>query len=295
MNQQIDSIFNKNKKVLACVDGSTLSEAVCDYAVWIAQRVDAPLKLLNTIDHHHEMSSTSDLSGNLGVDSRDHLLEDIANQEQQESKGRIQLGKAILQAAKERIIKDGIFEPELCLQHGSLVDSLTELEDKIRVLVIGARGKAHEEQSHQIGSKLEFMIRSLHLPILVAYDTFKTPEKIMIAYDGSDAAKKAVDIVVNSPLYKNLCCHLVHVDKKGNSENILEQAVSKLRTAENIEIITSMLKGEPEQVLCNYQISQNIDMTIMGSFSHSRIHDLILGSFTVKMLTNTNTPLLLLR
>lgn len=288
--------MNTNKqKVLACIDGSTLSEAVCDYAAWIAQRVDAPLKLLNTIDHHHEMSATSDLSGNLVADSRDHLLEEIADQERQESKGRIQQGKAILQKAKDRVIKDGISDPETCLQHGSLIDALAEFEESIRVLVIGARGKVHEDQANQIGAKLEFMIRSLHLPILVAYKAFKTPEKIMIAYDGSEASDKAVDIVVNSPLYKNLTCHLVHVSKKTTSSNVLEKAVNKLSVVNNIEIITANLQGIPEQELCEYQTSQNIDMTIMGSFSHTRIHDLILGSFTVKMLLNTKTPLLLLR
>ncbi len=31
--------------VLAGIDGSALTDAVCDYVAWIAQRVDAPLKL----------------------------------------------------------------------------------------------------------------------------------------------------------------------------------------------------------------------------------------------------------
>ena len=91
--------------VLACIDGSSLTEAVCDYAAWIAQRVDAPLKLLHTIDHHHETAAISDLSGNIGVDSQDHLLEEITNVEQQRSKLRLQQGKLLLQAAKERVIQ----------------------------------------------------------------------------------------------------------------------------------------------------------------------------------------------
>ena len=284
----------KNQKVLACIDGSKLSESVCDYAVWIAQRVGAPLKLLNTIDHHHETTSHTDLSGNLGVDSREHLLEEIANEEQRQSKLRMQQGKAILQAAKERAIQGGIADPEICLQHGRLIDSLIEFEESIRVLVIGARGKVHEDQAHQIGAKLESMIRSLHRPILVTYEVFKTPQQIMIAYDGSAGADKAVDIVVNSPLYKGLSCHLVYVDKKGASNRTLEEAADKLR-AVDMEIITANLQGNPENELCAYQTEQDIDMTIMGAFSHTRIHDLILGSFTVKMLLNTNTPLLLLR
>lgn len=289
--------MNKKSKpmVLACIDGSRLSEAVCDYATWIAKRVDAPLKLLNTIDHHHEKATQTDLSGNIGMDSRAHLLNELTSQEQQQSKVRIRQGKLILQAAKERVIKDGITDPVICLQHGSLIDSLIEIEQNIRVLVIGARGKVHEEKRDQIGAKLESMIRSLHRPILVAYGTFKTPQRIMIAYDGREAAEKALDIVANSPLYNGLNCHLVYVSKKGSVNNPLESAASKLRAAGSIDVVSTILHGRVEQALCEYQVSQNIDVTIMGAFSHSRIHDLLLGSFTVKMLLNTRTPLLLLR
>ena len=52
--------------VLACIDGSTISSAVCDYSAWIAQRVDAPLKLLHNIEHQ-ETPVTSDLTGNIGL------------------------------------------------------------------------------------------------------------------------------------------------------------------------------------------------------------------------------------
>ena len=94
--------------VLACIDGSTLSKAVCDHAVWIARRVDVPLKLLNTIDHHHETATTADLSGNLVMDGREHLLEDITDLEHSHGKMRIQAGKLILKDAKERVIENGI-------------------------------------------------------------------------------------------------------------------------------------------------------------------------------------------
>ncbi|HIF50928.1 MAG TPA: universal stress protein [Thiotrichaceae bacterium] len=286
---------NEKAMVVACIDGSKLSEAVCDYAAWIAQRVNVPLKLHNTIDHHHETADKVNLSGSFGIDGREHLLEEMIDLEHTQGKLRIQLGKSILEAAKKRVVEDGIAEPIISLQHGSLIESLIELEDSIRVLVIGARGKIHEGQSDQIGAKLSSMIRSLHRPILVAYEEFKKPKKIMLAYDGSEAAEKAMDLVASSPLYKGLVCHLVCVGKKDSADKLLEKAAGKLGAAGDIEVVIASLEGKPEQVLCDYQEKQNIDMTIMGAFGHTRLHDLILGSFTVKMLLNTKTSLLLLR
>jgi nucleotide-binding universal stress UspA family protein len=285
-----------SNRVLACIDGSALTESVCDYAAWIAQRVDAPLKLLHTIDHHPETAPTSDLSGNIGLDSRDHLLEEIISLEQQRSKLRLQQGKLLLQTARERVMRAGIAEPLTNQRHGSLVESLIELEDSMRVLVIGLRGKVHENQPDKIGAKLESIIRSQHKPILVVNQAFKAPRRIMLAYDGSKAAEKAVDMVATSPLYKGMVCHLVYVSKDENGKGqLLDLVANKLRQAGDIEVIAKKLTGKPDQVLFEYQETHDLDMTVMGAFSHTRLHDLLLGSFTTRMLLNSKKPLLLLR
>lgn len=286
--------MNNKKLILACVDGSKISESVCDYGVWLSKGIQGPLKLLYTIDHHPETAQEIDLSGSLGVDSRDQLLEEITTSEHTRSKLRIKDGKLILQAAKERVILDGVEDPIICLQHGSLVDSLVELKDELRILVIGARGKVHENQQGKIGAKLQSIIRSVYGHILVAYQPFKTPERVMVAYDGSKNCDRAIEMIAQSPLYRGLICHLVCVGKRNISMR-LDEAALKLKNAEWSNIIIADLQGTPEDELCKYQSSQHIDMTIMGAFSHTRLHDLILGSFTAKMLLNTNTPLLLLR
>ena len=281
--------------VLAGIDGSSLSDAVCDYAAWIANKVEAPLKLLHTIDHHPEHADHTDITGNIGVDSRDHLMDELTQLEQQRSKLRLQQGKQLLQAAKQRVELAGFANPITNQRHGSLVESLIELEHAIRVLVIGVRGKVHENQPDKIGAKLESIIRSLHKPILVVNAEFKAPERIMLAYDGSPAAEKALDMVATSPLYQGLTCHLVCVSQDEGKGQLLEVAANKLKLAGDIEVIAQKLTGKPEQVLCDYQDQHAIDMTVMGAFGHTRIHDWLLGSFTVRMLTHSQKPLLLLR
>ncbi len=286
----------KQAQVFACIDGSTLTESVCDYAAWISQKVEAPLKLLHTINHHHETSVTSDFSGSIGLGAQEHLLEEITSLEQQQSKLKLQQGKLILQAAKEHIEKKATSDLSCTQRHGDLIEAVIDLEDSIRVLVLGLRGQVHENHENQIGAKLEAVIRSLHRPILIVNGTFKTPDRIMIAYDGSPASDKAVDMVASSPLYKGLICHLVCVNNNENTAaKLLEQATNKLKEADNIEVISAKLTGKAEHELCAYQEKYDIDLTVMGAFSHSRLHDMLLGSFTHKMLVNTNKPLLLLR
>jgi len=282
-------------QVLACIDGAALTEAVCDYASWISQKTEAPLKLLHTINHHPETSIKSDLSGNIGLGAQEHLLEEITNLEQQQSKLKLQQGKQLLQAATEHIEKKGII-PTHSQRHGDLIEAVIDLEDSVRVLVLGLRGQVHENQDNKIGAKLEAVIRSIHRPILIVNASFKTPERIMLAYDGSEAADKAVDMVASSPLYQGLICHLVCVNNnQETASKLLEQATIRLKSAKNIEVISVKLKGKADLELCAYQQQHNIDLTVMGAFSHTRIHDMLLGSFTHKMLVNIKKPLLLLR
>jgi nucleotide-binding universal stress UspA family protein len=283
-------------QVFACIDGATLTESVCDYAAWIAQKTDSPLTLLHTINHHHETSVTSDFSGNIGLGSQEHLLEEITHLEQQQSKLKMQQGKLILQAASEHLESKEIDTLTSTQRHGDLIEAVIDLEDNIRVLVLGLRGQTHDKQANQIGAKLEAVIRALHRPILIVNDSYQQPEKIMLAYDGSPAADKAVDMVASSPLYHGLTCHLVCVNNNEETASaLLEQATKKLESADSLKVITVKLKGKADLELCAYQEQHHIDLTIMGAFSHTRLHDMLLGSFTHRMLVNTRKPLLLLR
>ena len=55
-------------RVMACIDNSQSSLAVCDYAAWASQRLSAPLTLLHVLDKE-KYPASADLSGNIGLGS----------------------------------------------------------------------------------------------------------------------------------------------------------------------------------------------------------------------------------
>ena len=59
--------------VIACIDGSTSAPAVCDYAAWASLSLEAPLTFLHVLDQR-QYPVAADLSGNIGLGSREHLL-----------------------------------------------------------------------------------------------------------------------------------------------------------------------------------------------------------------------------
>ncbi len=291
MNNNLSNKLFNGRVILACLDGSAVGESVCDYAAWIAKKVGRPLKLIHSIEHHHN-AAVADYSGAIGLGSQQDLLNELTNVEQNRSSLLIKKGQLMLNAAKQRVENFGITEIEIYQHHGTLMESLIELEDDIRVTVIGIRGKQHEEQSKGIGHQLESVIRSMHKPVLVVNKEFSEPKKTMLAYDGSTSCKKALAMIASSKLFKDIPCHIVHVGNQG--EALLAEAKSVLEDV-GIEVTCVQLDGAADEVLVRYQIDNDIELTLMGAFSHNRFRDLLLGSFTAKMLAATNKPLLLLR
>jgi len=286
--------MNNRRTVLACIDGSAFSDAVADYAGWIARRVDAPVTLLHNIEHGH--SADSNLSGNLTPGEREELLEELTELESRRSKILIEQGRRMLDSAYQRLLDSGVTKPALLQRHGSLVDSLIEMEEEIRVLVVGVRGESHGREASVLGTQLEPVIRAMHRPVLVVNRDFqRIPERLMIAYDGSEAASKGLDMLTLSPLYRGMECHLVHVgENSSRDQDILAEGVAILKQA-GLEVTGSNLTGDVEEALLQYQQSHNIDLIVMGAFGHSRLREILFGSRTLSILSNARIPLLLLR
>lgn len=285
---------SEQRTVLACIDGSEFHDAVIDYAAWISNTVHSPLTLLHNIEHRH--TPRADLSGSIGLGAREHLLEELTQLEARSNKILMEQGKLMLDHASARAKSLGISDAALLQRHGSFADTLIAMEEAIRVLVLGVRGEDHINEHQRIGSQLETVIRNMHRPVLVVNAPFqRPPQRIMLAYDGSESAKKALDMVTTSPLYEGVTCHVVHVSKSGHGEdNLLSEAGERLRSA-GISTEISNLHGDVDSALVSYNLMHKIEMTVMGAFGHSRLRELIFGSTTIKMLCHSRVPLLLLR
>jgi nucleotide-binding universal stress UspA family protein len=281
------------KRIVACIDDSASAAAVCDWAAWTSLKLQAPLTLLHVLDRTDRLTE-QDLSGNIGLGTRESLLEQLTLLDEQRGKLALEQGKQMLEAARARVEKSGVNAPKTLQRHANLVETLSEIEDEIRLLIVGRQGKKSESTLAQIGSQLESVIRALHCPILVSLATFKVPQKIMIAFDGSPTAFKMMTQLVKYPqLFDGIECHVVMAG--GDSDTPLQEAKAFL-LKEGHECITAQRPGEAmDAALKNYIKENAIDLMIMGAYGNSPIRRFILGSNTTRMLHQTMVPLLLLR
>ncbi|MDZ7585343.1 MAG: universal stress protein [Thiobacillus sp.] len=281
-------------QVVACIDGSKLTLAVCDYAAWASRQMDAPLDFLHVLGRS-EYPIPADLSGNIGLGSREHLLQELAELDEKRGRVALEQGRLMLAAAKERAIADGVPNPTSRQRHGELVDTLIEFEHDIRLLVMGRQGEHGDSAGEHIGSHLENVVRTLHRPILVIPSDYTEPQRILIAFDGSATTRKAVEMVAASPLFRGLPCHLVMVGAdKAEAREQLDWARTALERA-GFQVIAGIRSGHVEEVLCAYRTEHAIDLIVMGAYGHSKIREFLVGSTTTKLIRQSSVPLLLLR
>ncbi len=284
-------------KIIACIDGSSATPGICDAAAWAQRQLEAPLELLHVLEKQHTPAG-GDMSGNIGLGTREQLMEQLAELDHQRSRILLEQGRLMLAEAQQRIAAAGVPADMIAQRqrHDTLIDSLLEFEADTRLLVMGRQGEAHADARGAVGSHLETATRTLHRPILVSVGEFATPQRFMLAYDGSQTADKALDMVTRSPLLRGADCHLVSAGSGTQSkQSQLQQAQQALQSA-GFDVTSAQTDGgEVVDALLAHVDAQRIDLVIMGAWGHSRIRQFLVGSVTSAMLHRSRVPLLLLR
>lgn len=88
---------------------------------------------------------------------------------------------------------------------------------------------------------------------------------------------------------------MVYVGKP-NSDMTSQVTWAKELLANNgFDVIDSMLDGDVEKSILDYQEKNVIDMIVIGAYGHSKIRQFFIGSTTTKLLSSSIKPVLLLR
>ncbi|MCE7031539.1 universal stress protein [Lysobacter sp. GX 14042] len=283
---------NPHGKVLAAIDESVYTESVCRHAAWAATQLAAPLELVHVLDRGLHGPAV-DLTGNLVLGTSEALLAELA--ELDEKRGRLaqERGRLLLEQGRSFAAQGGA-EATARLRHGGLVDTLSSLEQEVRLFVLGKRGENADFAKGHLGSQMERVARAARRPLLVASREFRPVRRALVAFDGSETTRKAVGFVASSPLFKGLELQLVMVADDDRDAAQLDWARQVLAEAGR-PAEAARIAGDPEAVISERVSQAGVDLLVMGAYGHSRIRQLIVGSTTTAMLRSCRIPVLLVR
>lgn len=280
-----------SKSVLTCIDGSTYIDSVCQHAYWLAQHIDCGVTLLHVQSSQSEPNI--DLSGTLALDARNALIEQLAQIDEARGKIEREKGKIIVDHAKNLLA--GTSVPITTLHRwGALVDTLIALESTAQVIVIGKRGEQAQHATMHLGSNLERVVRAAHVPVLVVAPEFTAIRRIVIAYDGGLSAHKALDFVINHPQLHTCDIHLVVVDADTQQRQAGDTALARLTDRHMIAHLHHV-SGRPDAAITAFVRDHDVQLLLMGAYSHSPLRALFIGSTTNAILTDCPSSVLLFR
>jgi nucleotide-binding universal stress UspA family protein len=287
--------MQNDQRVLACVDRSRFAEPVADAAAWAAPRMRAPLEFLHVISRHPPLRAVKDHSGAIGLDAQEQLLRQLSEEDERRTRKEREAGRLFLDLLRQRARAAGADTVDVRLRHGTLDETLHELQSNVGLFVLGRRGAAAETTQRDLGRNVEWAIRAVNRPILAVTDTFVPPTRVLFAFDGSAITRRGVGIAAGSTLLEGLPVHLLLSGKeKAQAPRLLDAARAELVQA-GFSATAEIQLGDPETVLAQAIRKAGYDLLVMGGYSHSPVRSLFFGSRTSDLLRSLGVPTLLLR
>lgn len=280
------------KKLLICTDGSNYAQECCRYGAWFAKKTGASIEVLYVTDlRQFEIPVMGDLSGSLGIQPYEGMITYLRELEEHKS-------KFVKESAMKIFKSEGIADrTQFYHDTGLLVDSIEEYAGRADVIFLGKRGENANFAKDHLGSMLERVVRAVDKPCFVTSRKFQPINRALVAYDGGNSSRAALEFIKKSELFRSFNLHVVSVDEK-HDEN---QAATCLAEAEEIlkesgiSPECQVLSGDVETAIAEYVDRTEIDLLIAGAYGHSRIREFFIGSTTSELLRRCRIPVLCFR
>ncbi len=290
-----------DQKIIACVDQSDHSEGVLEGAVWLAGQTATAVEFLHVLDRHLETAESEDLSGAIGFDAQEQLLENLSREDASKSKMAREHGRLFLSRLREHATSRGLQRMDTRQRHGTLTSTLKDLADESSAVVMGRYGESTpaDNTARDISRTAIELVRTLRCPVLLTVRTFAAPSHVLFAFDGRSATRNAIRTLAASPLLKGLP---VHVLMSGTPKPRQEREQKKqLQWAESVlaeagfKVTSAYVPGDTPQVIAQQAQTVGADLLVMGVSQHHPVRHFLFGSNTNSILRANPMATLVLR
>ncbi|HXU07149.1 MAG TPA: universal stress protein [Polyangia bacterium] len=275
------------KEALVCLESSPSSEAATRVAITIANDFKARLVGLAIIDEPDIRAGTPTGIGGASfkVERDDALVADARK------------SAADALALFERRCREAQIEARALEIVGRPAASILAEMATRDVTIIGRDANFRFEiESDDTATREEILHRAAE-PVLIVPETVEGPlgQKVVVAYDGSRAARRAMASFAASGLAQSRSVHVATVDDSGEQAWAMATAGVKilvdLGVAATVHNIVSALSNE--EALFGFANEIGAGLIVMGAFAHSRLAHLFHGSVTRGLVERTTIPLYL--
>lgn len=270
-------------KILLGLDGSPHAEAAIEYACQIALNHNATITGVAIIDEPGIQSSSGPVP--IGGAHYDVKLEDQLLEETQAE------AKAILDSFA-RICDERKINAILHTDIGSPVSELIE-ESKFHDFIVIGKRTSFEYDANETYGTLERVLKNGLIPVLAVSDSVREIKNVLVAYDNSIPASKAVHMFLLLGIWGACDITLLTVNNDAAGAQELLGNLGGFFESYGIKPTLVRRSGHPDTVVKSYIAENDIDMLVMGAYGRKSVREFFVGSVTHHLIHETEIPLFL--
>ncbi len=280
-------------QIVAGIDGSLNSLTAFQYALDLARRVKAEVKVIFVVD-----SRKTDLPIIYTASHFDYGFERVYIPPEPGLKGFYDKVRQDIRSFGENCLALCRKDAETArvaltpvLREGLPSGILTEEVRSGDLLVIGQKGEnAHIERAI-VGSTTEDAVRSSPRPVLVCPAAFRGVARVLFPYDGSSVAEGALQFCVNG--FGSIWDEMVVVTVTEELEESFpyDTELGYLGT-HGIPYRLLMETGKPVDIIPRVAKREGSDMILIGRHGRHKIRDYLLGPIASHLIRRSELPVL---
>lgn len=275
--------WNEAQTVFAAVDGSATARTAATVAVQLAHGLGWPLTALYVVDEalifDTYRSPSAEIETAVTALSRAALTQSLEAQ-----------GGAVLQEVRAAALAADVpVRAELVF--GGLPDLLLQRAADAGLLALGRRGRGNDGNGRGLGRHFTAVAHHTAVPLLVGGDTAPPLRRLLLAYDGSERARRVLvwAAQLQRALHAQLFVLHAHQDE-AESAAAMSQTLHE-RGLETFDLL--WVQGRPSAAIVQQAAEHDVDLILMGSYSHNAFLEWLLGSTVERVLQQTPLPVLL--
>jgi nucleotide-binding universal stress UspA family protein len=166
----------------------------------------------------------------------------------------------------------------------------SELTD---LIVLGRSGEHSQWLEGLLGSTTQAVVRRSTRPVLVTGVETPGSNRFLVAYDGSAHAKRALQIAAQVSASWGAPLEVLSVG--GAKAGAMLDEAREYLGAHDIAVNYVARDGDPSEVIVDHATQCKADLLVMGSYGHTKVRALVVGSTTAYAMNRAPCPLLLTR
>lgn len=279
------------KALLVGTDGSRYSEVAAEYGLYLAHGLSVPLEAVHVLDSRMlEGPMMADISGWIGAQPYGNQLNEF--REMLEKRGQ-----AVVEAFNARCVDAGLPASGV-VRMGHPARVLLEEGRDAGLLIVGQRGIHADLLGDALGSTVERVTRHSAVPCLVTPAQFDAMERILVAYDGSEPAERALSMAIDWA--RALTAELLVVTAADHhdghdADQVARQGRSRIEAAQLPVVHTVVEHRRADEAILETAAAEGCSLIAMGAYGHGRVRELLLGSITSHVLSGSTVAVLLTR